>query len=126
MKTGFKTTEFVLAFAGNVAGVLMAAMHTNPWVQLGGLVLAAISGGSYSAARAKVKQAEADACAHVEHGTRLAEAVQGAGYALSGLHIGSVDLDSKGPDLKSVPPDIGVPSDAKRYEPVKPPEPIKK
>jgi len=58
---GFKSLELWLALAGMVGGILCAMFAESQWAQVGGPILAAICGASYTQSRATVKKALASA-----------------------------------------------------------------
>jgi hypothetical protein len=58
---GLKSSEFLLTLLGMVGGVLCAVFAESQWAQVGGPLLAAVCGASYSQSRATVKRALASA-----------------------------------------------------------------
>ena len=60
---GLKSSEFLLALVGMVGGILCAIFSDSQWAEVGGPLLAAICGASYSQSRATVKRALAGAAA---------------------------------------------------------------
>ena len=59
--SGMKSSEFLLTLLGMVGGVLCAVFAESQWAQVGGPLLAAVCGASYSQSRATVKRALASA-----------------------------------------------------------------
>ena len=58
---GLKSSEFLVTLLGLVGGCLCAIFSDSQWAQVGGPILAAICGASYSQSRATVKRALASA-----------------------------------------------------------------
>ena len=58
---GLKSSEFLLTLLGMLGGVVCAIFAESQWAQVGGPLLAAICGASYSQSRATVKRALASA-----------------------------------------------------------------
>ena len=58
---GLKSSEFLVTLLGLVGGVLCAVFAESQWAQVGGPLLAAVCGASYSQSRATVKRALASA-----------------------------------------------------------------
>ena len=58
---GLKSSEFLLTLLGMVGGVVCAIFAESQWAQVGGPLLAAVCGASYSQSRATVKRALASA-----------------------------------------------------------------
>ena len=58
---GLKSSEFLLTLFGMVGGVLCAVFAESQWAQVGGPLLSAVCGASYSQSRATVKRALASA-----------------------------------------------------------------
>ena len=54
---GLKSSEFLLTLLGMVGGCLCAIFAESQWAQVGGPLLAAVCGASYSQSRATVKRA---------------------------------------------------------------------
>jgi len=67
MKAGIKSTEFWMTLIGTIAGMVMAVMGESQWTQIGGGLMAAIFGSSYTVGRSLVKggQAKSSAAASV-------------------------------------------------------------
>ena len=59
--SGLKSSEFLLSLVGMVGGILCAIFSDSQWAEIGGPLLAAICGASYSQSRATVKRALASA-----------------------------------------------------------------
>ena len=59
--SGLKSSEFLLTLLGMVGGCLCAIFAESQWAQVGGPLLAAVCGASYSQSRATVKRALASA-----------------------------------------------------------------
>ena len=59
--TGLKSSEFLLTLLGMLGGVVCAIFAESQWAQVGGPLLAAVCGASYSQSRATVKRALASA-----------------------------------------------------------------
>lgn len=55
--SGIKSSEFALSILGMVGGVLFALFSDSQWAQIGGPILSAVCGGSYTQSRATVKRA---------------------------------------------------------------------
>ena len=58
---GLKSSEFLLTLLGMLGGVVCAIFAESQWAQVGGPLLAAVCGASYSQSRATVKRALASA-----------------------------------------------------------------
>jgi len=58
---GLKSSEFLMTLLGMIGGCLCAIFSDSQWAQVGGPILAAICGASYSQSRATVKRALASA-----------------------------------------------------------------
>ena len=58
---GLKSSEFLLTLLGMVGGGVWAIFAESQWAQVGGPLLAAVCGASYSQSRATVKRALASA-----------------------------------------------------------------
>jgi len=58
---GLKSSEFLLTLLGMVGGILCSIFSDSQWAQVGGPILAAVCGASYSQSRATVKRALASA-----------------------------------------------------------------
>ena len=58
---GLKSSEFLLTLLGMLGGVVCAIFAESQWAQVGGPILAAVCGASYSQSRATVKRALASA-----------------------------------------------------------------
>ena len=54
---GLKSSEFLLTLLGMLGGVVCAIFAESQWAQVGGPLLAAVCGASYSQSRATVKRA---------------------------------------------------------------------
>ena len=54
---GLKSSEFLMTLLGMVGGCLCAIFSDSQWAQVGGPILAAVCGASYSQSRATVKRA---------------------------------------------------------------------
>ena len=59
--SGLKSSEFLLSLVGMVGGILCAIFSDSQWAEIGGPLLAAVCGASYSQSRATVKRALASA-----------------------------------------------------------------
>ena len=58
---GLKSSEFLMTLLGMIGGCLCAMFSDSQWAQVGGPILAAVCGASYSQSRATVKRALASA-----------------------------------------------------------------
>mgnify|MGYP003131323259 FL=1 len=58
---GLKSSEFLMTLLGMIGGCLCAIFSDSQWAQVGGPILAAVCGASYSQSRATVKRALASA-----------------------------------------------------------------
>ena len=58
---GLKSSEFLLTLLGMLGGVVCAIFAESQWAQVGGPLLAAVCGASYTQSRATVKRALASA-----------------------------------------------------------------
>ena len=58
---GFKSSELWISLAGMIGGILCAIFSDSQWAQVGGPILTAICGASYTQSRATVKKALAGA-----------------------------------------------------------------
>ena len=54
-KPGYKSTEFWIALAGMVGGLVLSVSPENPFTQIIGAVIAAVCGPSYIAGRSWAK-----------------------------------------------------------------------
>ena len=55
------SSEFFISILGMCGGILCAVFSDSQWAQIGGPILAAVCGASYSQSRATVKRALASA-----------------------------------------------------------------
>ena len=58
---GKLSSEFFISILGMCGGILCAIFSDSQWAQIGGPILAAVCGASYSQSRATVKRALASA-----------------------------------------------------------------
>ena len=58
---GLRSSELLVTLLGMVGGCLCAIFSDSQWAQVGGPILAAVCGASYSQSRATVKRALASA-----------------------------------------------------------------
>jgi len=58
---GLRSSEFLMTLLGMCGGILCAVFSDSQWAQVGGPILAAVCGASYSQSRATVKRALASA-----------------------------------------------------------------